>query len=209
MTRIDFFFGPEKYIITRQCRSAMAKRTQRENARGRGLCSEVKMRKLENRDHRKNRRNGYSILEVIAVLLVLSVIAVVAVSRFTSTTHYNVAAETEILKANIRYAQFRALSDADTASGANNVTWGISLSGNAYTLQRNRADATTSFPGENSPTHNLPSGISVTAGTVTYNVWGIPVDSADVPLAGNLTILVSDGASSQTITVTRNTGFIP
>ncbi len=157
----------------------------------------------------EKRRDGFTALEVIAVIFVIAVVGVTAASRIASKTYYDIAAETEILKANIRYAQFRALSDADTSYSVNNATWGISLSGDSYTLQKNGAPATTNFPGESSPTHNLPNGISVTAGTVTYNVWGIPVDAAGLPLAGNVTIGISDGTSSQTVTITRNTGFIP
>ncbi|HOG17679.1 MAG: hypothetical protein A4E73_01532 [Syntrophaceae bacterium PtaU1.Bin231] len=155
------------------------------------------------------RRTGFTALEVIAVIFVIAVVGVIAASRIASKTYYDIAAEAEILKSNIRYAQFRALSDADTAYGTNAVTWGISLSGNSYTLQKNGSAATTNFPGENSPTHNLPAGISVTAGTVTYNVWGIPVDAAGAPLAGDTGIGISDGVTSRTLTVTRNTGFIP
>jgi len=157
----------------------------------------------------EKRRGGFTAIEVIAVILVIAVVGVTAASRIASKTYYDIAAETEILKANLRYAQFRALSDADTNYGVNNATWGISLSGNSYTLQKNGAAATTNFPGESSPTHNLPNGISVSAGTVTYNVWGTPVDAAGLPLDDKVTIGISDGTSSQTVTVTRNTGFIP
>jgi MSHA pilin protein MshC len=157
----------------------------------------------------EKRRDGFTALEVIAVIFVIAVVGVTAASRIASKTYYDIAAETEILKANLRYAQFRALSDADTNYGVNNATWGISLSGSSYTLQRNGSAATTNFPGESSSTHNLPNGISVTAGTVTYNIWGIPVDAAGLPLAGNVTIVISDGTSSQTVTITRHTGFVP
>jgi len=155
---------------------------------------------------------GFSAIEIIAVIFIVAVIGVIAVSRFTSTTPYRVASETEILKAHLHYAQFRALSAADTTYGVNNTTWGISLSANSYTLQKDRVNATTNLPGENSPTHNFPDGVSITTGAgtaITYNVWGTPVDAAGIPLTGNATINISDGTSSRTITVTQNTGFIP
>ena len=159
----------------------------------------------------EKRRGGFTAIEVIAVILVIAVVGVTAASRIASKTYYDIAAETEILKANLRYAQFRALSDADKRAGYADTTWSVLFSGSSYTLQKKEENVTTThnFPGEDSPTHNLPSGISVTAGTVTYNVWGIPVDAAGLPLTGNVTIGISDGTSSQTVTVTRNTGFIP
>ena len=121
----------------------------------------------------KKHSAGFSAIEIIAVILIVAVVGVIAVSRFTSTTPYKVSSETEILKAHLRYAQFRALSAADTAYGINNTTWGISISANSYTLQKDR------------------------------------VDAAGIPLTGDVTIIITDGASPRTITVTQNTGFIP
>lgn len=175
---------------------------------------------LMNRVCRKNNEkhpNGFTAIEIIAVILIMAVVGVVAISRMTSTKVYNVAAEAEILKANLRYAQFRALSDADKRYGKNATTWGIVLSANSYTLQKiefldtgESIITNPSFFGESSSTHNLASGISITTGigTITYDVWGIPALDG-VPIAGDLTITITDKASPKTITVTKNTGFIP
>lgn len=151
---------------------------------------------------------GFTIIEMVAVLFILGVISVVAVVRFTSTTHSNVASEAEILKANLRYTQIRAMSDADTSYGGSNVKWGISISGTAYTLQKNGSSTGVKFLNENSATHNMPSGIQVTSGTVSYDVWGRPVDASLNPLSENITIIVTDGISSQNIIILKNTGFI-
>lgn len=176
---------------------------------------------LMNRVCRKNNEkhpNGFTAIEIIAVILIMAVVAVVAISRMTSTKVYNVAAEVEILKANLRYAQFRALSDADKRYGEKATTWGIVLSANSYTLQKiefldtgESIITNPSFFGESSSTHNLPSGITITtdAGTtITYDVWGIPSVSG-TPIAEDFTIMITDGPSSKTITITKNTGFIP
>lgn len=152
---------------------------------------------------------GFTIIEMIAVLIILAVVVVVAVTRYTSTTQYNVTTETEILKTNLRYAQFRALSDADITYGVNNATWGVSLSGSSYTLQRNGAAANTNFPGENSPTHGFPSGIFISpSANIAYSIWGIPVDASGANPTANVAITLSDGSSSQTVTVVQYTGFI-
>lgn len=170
------------------------------------------------RKNNKKRPGGFTAIEIIAVIVIIAVVGVIAISRMTSTKVYNVAAEAEILKANLRYAQFRALSDADMRYGEKATTWGIVLSANSYTLQKIEFLDTgegiitnPSFFGESSSTHNLPSGITITAGagtTITYDVWGIPSTSG-TPITEDLTITITDGASPKTITVTKNTGFIP
>lgn len=161
----------------------------------------------------RNRQDGFTAIEIIAVILIIAVVGFVAVSRMTSTKTYNVAAEVEILKANLRYAQYRALSDADKRYGENATVWGIVLSVNSYTLQKTEEGSITNpgLFGESSSTHNLPSGITITTGagtTITYDVWGIPSTSG-TPITADLTITITDGISPKTITVTKNTGFIP
>lgn len=168
-----------------------------------------------NRVCRKNKKKypgGFTAIEIIAVILIISIVGVLAISRMTSTKTYNVAAEVEILKANLRYAQFRALSDADKRYGENATNWGIVLSASSYTLQKTEEAVTTNplLFGENSSTHNLPNGITITTGvgTITYDVWGIPALNG-APIALNLEITITDGISPKTITITKNTGFIP
>jgi len=151
-----------------------------------------------------NRAAGFTSFEIIAAILVIAIIGAIAIARFTAPSDYTVAAEVEIMKSNIRYAQFRALSDADTSLGVNDATWGIAFSANSYTLQQNGSTATINFPGDDSATHNLPAGITVSASAspLTFDVWGSPG-------ASNITVTVTDGVSPQTVVVTQNTGFIP
>jgi len=150
---------------------------------------------------------GFTFIELIMVIIIVGILAASITYKIGSMKVYSVAAETDILKANLRYAQYRALSDADKRYGQKDTTWGISLSGSSYTLQKTEegVHTTPNFPGETSSTrykHNLPSGISITTGAITYDAYGRPT--------GNLTITVSgtDG-TFETIIVTQNTGFIP
>lgn len=148
---------------------------------------------------------GFTIIEIIAVLLLIGILGAIAVSRLTSATGYQIHAEADLIKAHLRYAQLRALGDADTTLGANGNTWGIAFSAGSYTLQRNGAVAPSNLPNEVSPTHTFPSGFSLTSGagtTVTYDVWGSPG-------ANTIAIVLSGGASPGTITITKNTGFVP
>lgn len=147
---------------------------------------------------------GFTILEVIAVLIILGIITAFVVSRGTNIKA-ELSSETEIIKAHLRYAHCLAL--------ANDIySWRITLSSGSpdyYTLSKiNKSDGTETnpinLPNEDSPTHTVPSGISITSGLgpVTFDEWGSP---------GTITqsITLSDQASnSETITITKNTGFI-
>ena len=140
---------------------------------------------------------GFSLIEAIAVFLIMGIIAAVVISRYSSADLYQLVSEEGILKDHFRYAQFRAMSDQ--------FAWGISLSGNSYTLQKDVAIAPYSLPGEDSQVHVFPSGVSISAGsgtTVLFDQWGSPG-------AVDQSITLSAGSDSRTITITKNTGFIP
>ncbi len=135
-------------------------------------------------------------VEIIAVLIIIGIVVAVVVSQTTPTSTYNLATEVETLKVHLRYAQLRAMSDTDT--------WGIRFESGSYTLQEDGTDTSFFLPNENSATHTFESGVSKTSGdtTVTIDDWGSPGTS-------NNTITLSAGGTSRTITVTKNTGFIP
>jgi prepilin-type N-terminal cleavage/methylation domain-containing protein len=147
---------------------------------------------------------GFTMLEVIAVLIILGIITAFVVSRSTNI-RAELSSETETVKAHLRYAQCMAL--------ANDIySWRITLSSGSpdyYTLSKiNKSDGTETnpinLPNEDSPTHTLPTGISITSGsgTVTFDEWGSPGITT-------LNIILSDGVgNSETITITKNTGFI-
>ena len=135
-------------------------------------------------------------IEVIAVLLLFGIVAAVVVSYAPSTDSYKLASEEAIMKGHLRYAQFRAMGD--------NMSWGISFTSNSYTLQKSGAPASSNLPNENSATHNLHAGVTITSGvgtTITFDEWGSPGPS-------NISIILSVGADSRTVMLTRNTGFI-
>ena len=148
--------------------------------------------------------SGFTMLEVIAVLIILGIITAFVVSRGINN-RAELSSETGIIKTHLRYAQGLAL--------ANDIySWRITLSSGSpdyYTLSKiNKSDGTETnpinLPNEDSPTHTLPSGISITSGlgTVTFDEWGSPGTTTQ-------SIILSDGAgNSETITITKNTGFI-
>ncbi len=137
------------------------------------------------------RDQGFTIIEIIAALTMVGIISALIVSR-GSFNSADLIGATETLKGHLRYAQSRAMSvDADRS---------IVFTVSSYALSSG------SFPGESSGTVTLSSGINIDVQSGTLPVtfsgnWGIPDEEH--------TITLDDGSSTQTITVTAETGFIP
>lgn len=152
--------------------------------------------KIEYLKNNQKHSKGFTVLEIVAVIIVIGILSAVAFSRISSTQSYSSLSEADILKMHLRYAQLRALGD--------DATWGISFAGGSYTLLRGGSTAPYNLPNEDSPTHTLPTGLSVTGDTVTFDEWGIPVDASETALTNPINITLG----GQTITVTKETGFI-
>jgi len=139
-------------------------------------------------------------LEMVVVLILLAILGSFVLIKFT-TSNVELIVQADILKSHLRYAQIKAMNDT--------VTWGISFStATTYTLQRSGITAPSShnLPGDNSQTHTLTNGVTITSGvgtSVAFNEWGSP-GGADF----EVWLSTSQGSPSR-ITVTKNTGFIP
>lgn len=157
-------------------------------------------------EHGIDRQRGFTMIEMVVVLIIMSIIASFIVVR-ASTSGNDLIVQTEILKSHLRYAQIRAMNDT--------VPWGINIpsGGTSYILYRNNAQATTYLlPGENAQMHTLPTGVTITTGvgsTFNFNEWGIPVDTGSTPIASQQTITLTQGSTASSITITKNTGYIP
>ncbi|MDP2645546.1 MAG: type II secretion system protein [Desulfobacterales bacterium] len=141
--------------------------------------------------------SGFTLVEVIAVLVVIGIVAAFAVSSaLLFLSSYKLATEDAILRMHLRYVQYRALSD--------DLSWGMSFTGSSYTSLRNGNTSPYNLPNEAGATHTLASGVSFspTPGNVIFDKWGSPG-------ANNVTITLSSGGEFKTVTITRNTGFIP
>lgn len=136
-------------------------------------------------------KKGFTLVEFIAVILLLSVLSLIVVSNSNNAgLEAEVAGATEVLKNHLRYAQTKAMNS--------NLSWGLNFSGSAYTLQDSNG-VTAILPGD------PPQGMTVTASSnpiLFENRWGSPGSTT-------ITVTVSKNGVSRTITVTKNTGFIP
>jgi prepilin-type N-terminal cleavage/methylation domain-containing protein len=170
-----------------------------------------------------NHQRGFTLIEIVVVLIIMAIFIATVAIPYTSlkfvTTDLDLPNEREILKSSLCFAQIKALNDA-----VDNNTWGISFTsgGSSYTLVYNGGTPTppVNLPGEcgsnplvciSTPTHNLPSGMTITGSTVSFNKWGSPVDNGGNPLTTNINIVLTKAGSPPiqpiNVTVTKNTGY--
>jgi len=159
---------------------------------------------------------GFTLIELVVVMIIMAIFIATVAIPYTSlkfvNTDVDLPNERDILKSSLRFAQTKALNDA-----VDNNTWGISFTsgGSSYTLVYNGGTLTppVNLPGEcgnnplvciSTPTHNLPSGMTITGSAVSFNKWGSPGTS-------NISIVLTKAGSPPippiNITVTENTGY--
>ncbi len=126
-------------------------------------------------------------------MLLLSLVALITFRGPVRSSAPLVSEET-LLRSQLRYAQSLALAN-------NTDSWGISISSGGYTLQKNSATALLALPGQNSAAYTFSSKVYVTqgSGVVLFDEFGSPGNAA-------VSITLSDGVHSRTITLSAETG---
>ncbi len=152
--------------------------------------------------------SGFTLFEIVAVLIVMGIITAFAVGRVADNKP-ELIAQKEVLKVHLRYAQSRAMNSNDN--------YGIESNGNTYWLFRVSSANRVNFPGEQSDHIDLSAlglSLSMTDGNIVcFNSKGVPYTDFDTDNAGNLqtedrTLTLSSGSDSESIIITKNTGFI-
>ncbi|MDH3393875.1 MAG: prepilin-type N-terminal cleavage/methylation domain-containing protein [Desulfobulbaceae bacterium] len=139
-------------------------------------------------------RDGFTTIEVIAALLLIAVLAAVVVSRMADTSA-DLAAESEIVKAHLRFVQSRAMNS--------DVSWGVRFDGGSYTMLTDGLTSSGLLPNENASTHTLAVGsVSASTNPVLFDEWGSPG-------VADIVVTVGDGSGSKSFVISKNTGFIP
>jgi len=119
----------------------------------------------------------------VAILSIIGVLAAVATVRFTGTSTISVRGAAQMIQADIRYTQEKAM----TKNTAKSITF---VSG----AKNYVVDA---------EVRELPSGVTVTVGRVfTFDSLGEPT------VGGGQSVSVSDGTNANTITVVDYTGKV-
>ena len=153
--------------------------------------------------------HGFTMIEIVVVLVVLFIVSAVVISRYTKADSSELMAETYGLNANLRYAQIKAMSD--TLQPNSNTRWEFEITNaTSYALYRRGDDGvrvSVNLPSEAPPSlaHALSAGVTLTSGVglvITFDDWGSPGSS-------NISIALTQGTQSSTVSITKNTGFIP
>ena len=160
--------------------------------------------------------SGFTLLEVIVVIVLIAIFTVMAIAQYRNSD-ISLISQAQVLAAHLRYAQMRSLN-TDTS-------WGIHYHTNGtdgiYQLFRNTTTQVEPLPGEDSSSVDLGAmGITIASAvgpntpavqdfSIRFDSWGSPLLS-DTALPDTLTLQLNQaGNASRTLTVTRNTGFIP
>ena len=134
----------------------------------------------------KRYEEGFTLVELIVVLLVTAIMVKFAFSHYTSTTVFSLNSITEQLRRDIRYTQALAMSL--------NASYTITLVAGSYSISPTPATGAVSV--------TMPSGITLTPTTITFDAMGNPGAAAK-----SISVAAS-GVATNTVTVAAETGFV-
>ena len=147
-----------------------------------------------------NNNKGFTMVEMLVVVILIGLISAIVFSR-SYQSNAGLVGEVALLKSQLRYVQSLAMAD-------NTKSWGLKIENGKYTLMENAVASGSNLPNEPTSERIIPSQTNVSIPTVTPNDT-ITFDEWGSPGSQNYSITLSDGSNpDQTITVTKNTGFI-
>lgn len=146
---------------------------------------------------------GFTWIELIVVMMIMGVVSAVIVSTMT-TSNNELIAEIAALKANLRYAQSRAMS---TASGWY-VQFDAAPAPGQYSLYQ-AGSGSKIFPDENAATLPLEDGMTLSGTQIVYfDDLGRPfTDSGGTTAQSGVRTLITSVVGN--IEIKPETGFIP
>jgi len=161
--------------------------------------------------HDQTKEKGFTLVEIIAVLVIIGIVAAYAGLRMTSTADVNNKAMAEALKSHIRFVQMKAMNTEPDPSAPSDchASCGISMSANSYFMFRNcKLNDKVILPGSETDVVSLKN-MALSPATVAFDRYGRPCDNLNcaglTPSTANTTITLG----TETITITKNTGFVP
>lgn len=144
--------------------------------------------------HVNKQESGFTLIELVMVMVIVGVMSAVAISKYNRNTFDVGAASGELVQA-IRYTQDKSMSH----SGATNYQ--IDITGTGYTVTQGGVSIPHPITGVGNYSKTW-SDISLdTPATLIFDAYGNP--GLDAPL----TITLSKGSDSDSVTVENVTGF--
>ena len=155
---------------------------------------------------------GFTLIEITVVLVLMAIIAAYVIGRSIGTQQIDLAAQTDKIRNQIRYAQSMAMKQSDEI-------WGITSNSNQYWMFKRVIgppiiDTLVIMPGEQNAQITLSDmGIdSLTNFILFFDRIGKPYREYDTTqktsLDNPLTIVVSAGTQSRDIRVIPETGLV-
>lgn len=154
----------------------------------------------------RGRIAGFSMFELVLVLVIVGVLAVYAMPRLADAPEITLSAASARLAANIRYAQSLAMSRGQRHRVAFTATsYQIAGAGGAAIVQPLTASTA---PISVSPATLGGYDPPLAGGYLEFDTRGRPYVDAATPLAGGVTITLTSGAASASVTVAPETGHV-
>jgi len=162
-------------------------------------------------------QQGFTLIEITVVLVMMAIISAYVIGRSLNTEQIDLAAQTDRIRNQIRYAQAAAMKQYNETLKVRGMK--CNASPNQYWLfeGQNPDDVSRqiTMPGEQDLKISLADlGVdSMTAFTLFFDRFGRPYKNytdeiTNEPLPGPLTITISAGGQSRDITVTPETGLV-
>ena len=162
-------------------------------------------------------QQGFTLVEITVVLVMMAIISAYVIGRSLNTEQIDLAAQTDRIRNQIRYAQAAAMKQYDETLKVRGMK--CNASPNQYWLfeGQNPDDVSRqiTIPGEQDLKISLADlGVdSMTAFTLFFDRFGRPYKNytdeiTNEPLPDPLTITISAGGQSRDITVTPETGLV-
>ena len=157
----------------------------------------------------RNQR-GFTLIEITAVLVLMAIISAYVIGRSVNTEQIDLAAQTDRIRNQIRYAHSIAMKRSD-------AIWGITCDANQYWLFKTNPGTPEILPGEANAQITLADlGINMSSFTVFFDRIGKPYSSYTDETINNplnntdntITINITSGTQSRKLSIIAETGLV-
>ncbi len=149
---------------------------------------------------------GFTIIELLIVIIIIGSLAAAAIVSLSRQSSIDLFAQRDQIAQDIRYTQTLAMTQSNPTGGRYRILFGTT----SYTISQYASSAWTAIK-----TENLTSGITFTSnnftnGYVAFDSLGQPHNGTtnSTLMTGTVTVSITDGVNTRTISVIENTGSV-